>query len=204
MGAYSPLPFVDDELERVIWDDIVAGTVETLRAEGISYTGLLYTGLMITTDGPKVLEYNCRFGDPETEVVIPRLATDLAELLMACATGDLADSKAVSSTEAAVTVVLASGGYPGAYRTGLPIDGLDAAEATPGVTVFHAGTAEAGDRVVTAGGRVLCVTGVAGSLAEARNRAYRAADRISFEGKTMRTDVAASAATLGAVEGDGM
>jgi phosphoribosylamine--glycine ligase len=204
MGAYSPLPFVDDELERVIWDDIVAGTVETLRAEGISYTGLLYAGLMITTDGPKVLEYNCRFGDPETEVVIPRLATDLAELLMACATGDLADSKAVSSTEAAVTVVLASGGYPGAYRTGLPIDGLDAAEATPGVTVFHAGTAEAGDRVVTAGGRVLCVTGVAGSLAEARNRAYRAADRISFEGKTMRTDVAASAATLGAVEGDGM
>ncbi len=126
MGAYAPLPFVDDATEGVIWDEIVAGTVRTLRERGITYSGLLYTGLMLTAEGPKVLEYNCRFGDPETEVVVPRLVTDLAELLEACATDRLADVDVATSADAAVTVVLASGGYPGSYETGVRIDGLDA------------------------------------------------------------------------------
>jgi phosphoribosylamine---glycine ligase len=190
MGAFSPLPFVDPETERDIWERIVAGTVHTLREQGVAYSGLLYTGLMLTADGPKVLEYNCRFGDPETEVVIPRLASDLAELLEACAVDRLADVKVISSDEAAVTVVLASGGYPASYETGLPIDGLDRASEVEGVTVFHAGTREADGRVVTAGGRVLSVTGLASSIEEARLRAYRAADLISFDGKTMRSDIA--------------
>jgi phosphoribosylamine--glycine ligase len=193
MGAYSPLPFVDDELERSIWRDVVGRTVTALRARGLTYRGLLYTGLMLTADGPKVLEYNCRFGDPETEAVIPRLACDLADLLEATATGHLPDVKVVTSDDAAVTVVLASGGYPGPYPTGLPIEGLDEAAAL-GATVFHAGTAERDGRVVTAGGRVLAVTGTAASIAGARAIAYDAAARIAFEGKTLRHDVAELAA----------
>ncbi|HEY6566738.1 MAG TPA: phosphoribosylamine--glycine ligase [Actinomycetota bacterium] len=194
MGAYSPLPFVEEPMERVIWNEIVAGTVRALRDRGIAYSGLLYTGLMLTAEGPKVLEYNCRFGDPETEVVVPRLASDLAELLNACATDRLADVKVVSSADAAVTVVLASGGYPGPYATRERIDGLEEAGGVEGVTVFHAGTSRAGDTVVTAGGRVLSVTGVGATLGQARSRAYEAAEKISFEGKTMRMDVAAEAA----------
>ncbi|MGZ8630852.1 MAG: phosphoribosylamine--glycine ligase [Actinomycetota bacterium] len=194
MGAYSPLPFIDHELARTIWRDVVDRTVATLRARGITYQGLLYAGLMLTDDGPKVLEYNCRFGDPETEVVIPRLACDLADLLEATATDHLADTKVVTSDEAAVTVVLASGGYPGSYPTGLPIEGLDVAAVVDGATVFHAGTAERDGRVVTAGGRVLAVTGTAATIAGARATAYEAADRISFEGKTLRHDVAGLAA----------
>lgn len=194
MGAYSPLPFVDDELERTIWRDVVDRTVATLRARGIAYRGLLYAGLMLTDDGPRVLEYNCRFGDPETEVVIPRLACDLADLLEATATDHLSDVKVVTSDDAAVTVVLASGGYPGPYTTGRAIAGLDEAATVPGATVFHAGTAERDGRVVTAGGRVLAITGTAATIAEARAIAYEAAARISFEGKTLRHDVAGLAA----------
>jgi phosphoribosylamine---glycine ligase len=196
MGAYAPLPFVDEATEGVIWDEIVAGTVRTLRERGIAYSGLLYTGLMLTPEGPKVLEYNCRFGDPETEVVVPRLVTDVAELLEACATDHLADVDVATSTDAAVTVVLASGGYPGSYDTGVRIDGLEQAGSIEGVTVFHAGTSRAGDTVVTAGGRVLSVTGVGATVDEARSRAYQAAALISFEGKTMRTDVAEAASIV--------
>ena len=177
MGAYSPLGFVDRVTEGVIWDEIVAGTVRTLRDQGIAYSGLLYTGLMLTADGPKVLEYNCRFGDPETEVVIPRLTTDLVEVLEACATDHLSDVTMVTSAEAAVTVVLASGGYPGRYDTGLAIDGLEEAGAVEGVTVFHAGTSIAGDTVVTAGGRVLSVTGIGGTVHEARASRVRSRRR---------------------------
>ena len=140
---------------------------------------------MLTDDGPRVLEYNCRFGDPETEVVIPRLACDLADLLEATATDHLSDVKVVTSDDAAVTVVLASGGYPGPYTTGRAIAGLDEAAMVPGATVFHAGTAERDGRVVTAGGRVLAITGTAATIAEARAIAYEAAARISFEGKTL-------------------
>jgi phosphoribosylamine--glycine ligase len=194
MGAYSPLPFVDDATEASIWE-LAERTVETLAAQGVTYRGLLYTGLMLTADGPKVLEYNCRFGDPETEVVIPRLGTDLAELLHASATGSLDDVKVDWSPDAAVTVVLASGGYPGAYETGVPIEGLEEAARVDGAVVFHAGTAEQDGRVVTAGGRVLAVSALGATIARARARAYEACSKISFEGMTYRSDVAQIAAS---------
>ena len=196
MGAYSPLPWLDEPAEARIWS-VVGATVRALRREGIDYSGLLYTGLMLTGEGPKVLEYNCRFGDPETEVVIPRLRSDLAEALDACARGRLADVKVDLSDEAAVTVVLASGGYPGGYEVGVPIDGLADAAELPDTVVFHAGTAERDGRVVTAGGRVLAATGWGGTTADARARAYEAADRIAFDGMVRRTDIAGRAAEGG-------
>jgi phosphoribosylamine---glycine ligase len=193
MGAYSPLPWLDEEAEARIWD-VVAATVTALRDDGVAYAGLLYTGVMLTQDGPKVLEYNCRFGDPETEVVIPRLRGDLAELVHACAVGRLSDVKVDLSGDAAVTVVLASGGYPGPAATGVEIRGLEAAAASPDAVVFHAGTEERDGRVVSAGGRVLAVTGWGPTVPEARGRAYEAASRISFDGMTWRSDIAAGAA----------
>jgi phosphoribosylamine--glycine ligase len=196
MGAYSPLLWLDEATEARIWG-VVGSTVRALRDDGVAYTGLLYTGLMLTPDGPKVLEYNCRFGDPETQVVIPRLRGDLAEVLQACATDRLADVKVDLASESAVTVVLASGGYPGGHETGRPIDGLDRAAASPDAVVFHSGTAERDGRVVTAGGRVLAVTGWGASVAAARERAYQAASRISFEGATRRSDIAVDVAEGG-------
>src|SRR5688572_18950909 len=179
MGAYSPLPWLDPATESRIWD-VVSSTVRALHDDRIAYSGLLYTGLMLTAEGPKVLEYNCRFGDPETQVVIPRLRGDLAEMLDACATDRLADLKVDLSEDAAVTVVLASGGYPGPYETGRPIRGLEAAAASPDAAVFHSGTAEHEGRVVTDGGRVLAATGWGRTVADARSRAYEAASHISF------------------------
>jgi phosphoribosylamine--glycine ligase len=193
MGAYSPLPWLGEPTEERIWETVSA-TVRGFRDEGIAYSGLLYTGMMLTADGPKVLEYNCRFGDPETEVVIPRLRGDLAGLLAACADDRLADLKVDLTEDAAVTVVVASRGYPGTYSTGTPIDGLAAAGASPDAVVFHAGTAQRGDRVVTAGGRVLAVTGWGRTVADARARAYEAASHISFDGMVLRSDIAAPAA----------
>jgi phosphoribosylamine--glycine ligase len=154
---------------------------------------VLYAGLMLTAEGPKVLEFNARFGDPEAEVLLPRLESDLGELLLAAAEGRLADVRdAVRFTdEVCVTVVLVSGGYPGAYETGKPIDGLEEAARIDGVKVFHAGTEMRDGRVVTAGGRVLSVTGRGSTAAEARSRAYEAARHISFEGMRYRTDIAA-------------
>ena len=189
MGAYSPLPWLDEADEARVWD-VVSSSVEALRADGVDYTGLLYTGLMLTADGPKVLEYNCRFGDPETEAVIPRLRGDLADVLAAAADGRLDEVKVEASGDAAVSVVLASGGYPGAYETGVEIDGLIAAAAVADTVVFHAGTAERDGRVVTAGGRVLVVTGWGPTVADARERAYAAASAISFEGMIRRDDIA--------------
>ncbi|MDH4111853.1 MAG: phosphoribosylamine--glycine ligase [Actinomycetota bacterium] len=199
MGAYSPLPWVGRQAEDRIWT-IVRATVDVLRARGVPYRGLLYTGLMLTAEGPKVLEYNCRFGDPETEVVIPRLASDLADLLVATATDRLSDVKVSLHSESAVTVVLASGGYPGPYASRVPIEGLDDAVASGDVSIFHAGTARDGDTVVTSGGRVLAVTGMGATIEAARAEAYRAADRITFEGKTCRRDIAAHAARLAGEE----
>ena len=193
MGAYSPLPWIEPASEQRIWT-IVGATVDALRRRGITYRGLLYTGLMLTPDGPKVLEYNCRFGDPETEVVIPRLESDLADLLEATALDRLADVKVALRDIAAVTVVLASGGYPGAYATGVPIEGLDDASEVEGASVFHAGTARRSDTVTTAGGRVLAVTGTGATIDEARGSAYTAAERIAFEGMTYRRDIAGRAA----------
>jgi phosphoribosylamine---glycine ligase len=196
MGAYSPLPWLDPPTEARIWQ-VVSSTVRALREDGIAYSGLLYTGVMLTDEGPKVLEYNCRFGDPETQVVIPRLRGDLAEMLDGCARDRLVDLKVDLSEEVAVTVVLASGGYPGAYETGRSIEGLEAAATSPDAVVFHSGTAEHEGRVVTDGGRVLAATGWGPTVGDARNRAYEAASRISFDGLTRRDDIAAGAAEGG-------
>jgi phosphoribosylamine--glycine ligase len=193
MGAYSPLPWLDPMIESWIWE-VVSSTVRALHDDGIAYSGLLYTGVMLTEEGPKVLEYNCRFGDPETQVVIPRLRGDLAELLDACAGDRLADQKVDLSEDVAVTVVLASGGYPGSYEVGREIRGLEAAEASPDAVVFHSGTTEREGRVVTDGGRVLAATGWGPTVRDARERAYEAASHISFDGMMHRGDIAARAA----------
>ena len=196
MGAYSPLPWLDPALEERIWRDAVTPTLYALRDEGIDYRGCLFTGLMLTADGPKVLEFNCRFGDPETEVLLPRIDGDLAERLLACAEGRAASDLGVR-TDAAVTVVLVSGGYPVPYETGFEIHGLDAAAEVDGVTVFHAGTEERDGRVVTAGGRVLAVSALGPTLRDARARAYEACGRIAFEGMRYRRDIALAAAEGG-------
>jgi phosphoribosylamine---glycine ligase len=193
MGAYSPLPWIDPSTEDAIWD-VVRRSVDAMAREGVAYHGVLYAGLMLTAAGPQVIEFNCRFGDPETEAVLPRLRTDVAELLLACAEGRLADAKVDWLDEAAVTVVLASGGYPGPYETGVEILGLAEAAALGSVSVFHAGTTELDGRVVTAGGRVLAVSALGPTLAEARARAYEACGRLSFDGMQYRRDIAEAAA----------
>jgi phosphoribosylamine--glycine ligase len=194
MGAYSPLPWIDPSDEHVIWDDVVKPTIAGMAADGLPYRGVVFAGLMLTADGPKTLEFNCRFGDPETEALMPRLDGDLGELLAACADGDLSTVRPRFRDDTAVTVVLASGGYPGSYETGFPIEGLDEAGRVTGVTVFHAGTALRDGTVVSAGGRVLAVSAVSPSLAEARARAEQACGRISFDGMHRRRDIAARAA----------
>src|SRR6266536_2896646 len=176
MGAYSPLPDFPESLVEEVRRTILEPTVAELGARGIRYQGLLYAGLALTAAGPKVIEFNCRFGDPEAQVVVPRLATDLTELLWATAEGVLAGEKVAWDPRACVTVVLASGGYPGSYRRGFPITGIEAAEAAPDVHVYHAGTTrDAAGEVRTAGGRVLSVTALGDDLPEARSRAYAAA-----------------------------
>jgi phosphoribosylamine--glycine ligase len=194
MGAYSPVPFVDPAAEARIADDVLVRAVRAMEAEGIRYRGVLYAGLMLTSEGPKVLEFNCRFGDPEAQAILPRLRSDLGEMLLAACEGNLGNYRVHWTPEACVTVVLASGGYPGEHRTGFEIRGLREAEEVEGAVVFHAGTAERRGRVVTAGGRVLAVSGLGPTLAEARRRAYAACARISFEGMHHRTDIAALAA----------
>jgi phosphoribosylamine--glycine ligase len=194
MGAYSPVGFVDGETEQMIWSGIVRATVRAMETEGVRYRGLLYAGLMLTTDGPKVLEYNCRFGDPETQVILPRMHSDLGELLLACVEGNIGNYKALWTDDACVCVVASSGGYPGDHRTGAEIHGLDAAGRVEGAHVFHAGTQERNGRVVTAGGRVLAVSGLGPTIADARARAYEAIEQISFEGMQVRSDIAARAA----------
>jgi phosphoribosylamine--glycine ligase len=193
MGAYSPLPWVDAATEAEIWD-MMRRSVAAMAAEGVVYRGLLYGGFMLTAHGPKVLEFNCRFGDPETEAVLLRLRGDLAGLLLACAQGRLDEANVDWSEEGAVTVVLASGGYPGAYETGIEISGLPEAGSISGVLVFHAGTAERNGKVVTAGGRVLAVSASGPTLGAARACAYEACERIMFEGMHHRHDIAAGAA----------
>jgi phosphoribosylamine---glycine ligase len=196
MGAYSPLADVPDDLVEEVRATILEPTVAELARRGAPYRGLLYAGLALTADGPKVIEFNCRFGDPETQVVVPRLAADLAALLGAAASGGtgLAGVRPAWDPRACVTVVLASGGYPGPYRTGVPIHGLGDRLAD-GVRVFHAGTAlDAEGRTVTGGGRVLAVSALAGGVPAARALAYEAVERIRFEGAHWRGDVAAGAA----------
>ncbi|HEX6331253.1 MAG TPA: phosphoribosylamine--glycine ligase [Actinomycetota bacterium] len=194
MGAYSPVPFLDEPTVTRIVHEVLVRTVHAMASEGVPYRGVVYAGLMLTADGPKVLEFNARFGDPETQVLVPRMEFDLAELLGACADGTLGSRKVVESTRSCVTVVLASGGYPGEYATGAEIDGLEDAARVEGALVFHAGTAERRGRVVTSGGRVLSVSGLGADLAEARARAYGACSRITFQGMQHRRDIAARAA----------
>jgi phosphoribosylamine--glycine ligase len=190
MGSYSPVPGVDDELAAEIARTAHQPIVDELRRRGTPYHGILYAGLMLTAAGPRVLEFNCRFGDPETQAVLPRLRSDLLELLEAASTpGGLAGVTPAWSPDWAVTVVLASRGYPGSYSKGHEITGLDGLDAD----VYHAGTAEVDGAIVTSGGRVLNVTGLGPTAAAARDRAYAATDRIQFEGKQMRSDIAARA-----------
>jgi phosphoribosylamine--glycine ligase len=204
MGAYSPLPDIDDELISRLLDECVEPLVGALVARGIDYRGILYAGLMLTAEGPKVLEYNVRFGDPETQVLLPRLIDDPVELLTRTAAGRLGEAPRFAES-AAVCVVQAVAGYPAAPRTGDVISGLDdggqLVEPLAGVTVFHAGTERgAGGAFRTAGGRVLGVTALAPSLTAARDRAYQAAGRISWDGCHYRSDIA-SDAVLGAAAG---
>ena len=190
MGAYAPVAFFDAGLRRQA-DEIVTRTLSEMASRGAEYVGVLYVGCVATTDGLKVLEYNARFGDPEAQVVLPLLGGDLGAVLLACAQRQLPDDPFPHPEGAAVTVVLASGGYPGTYDTGHLIEGLDEAAAAPDALVFHAGTRVQDGRTVTAGGRVLAVTGLGESVAEARAAAYAAADRISFDGMHRRSDIAA-------------
>jgi phosphoribosylamine--glycine ligase len=194
MGAYSPVPWIDAETQSRIVEDVLKATVRALDDEGVRYRGVLYAGLMLTADGPKVLEFNCRFGDPETQAILPRLLSDLGESMLACVEGNLGVYQLRWTSRSCVTVVLASGGYPGAHRTGVVVDGLEEAARLDDVLVFHGGTARRDGRVVTAGGRVFSVTALGKDLAEARSRAYEACSRISFEGMQYRTDIALEAA----------
>jgi phosphoribosylamine---glycine ligase len=192
MGAYSPVPIAGADVVAEVMDGAIGPTLHALAARGIRYHGVLYAGLMLTPDGIKVLEYNVRFGDPEAQVVLPRVASDLGQLCHAAAAGQTGLDVQFRD-DACVTVVLATDGYPVAARTGDFIEGLDDAEQLPGVTVFHAATKQADGRLITAGGRVLDVTALAPTLAEARDRAYEAAGKISWPGVQYRRDIAASA-----------
>jgi len=190
MGAFCPSPLLDGPGMDRVMREILVPTVDALRREGIEYRGLLYAGLMLTHAGPKVLEFNVRFGDPECQALLHRVGGDFLATLFATAVGRLDEAQVEISPRHACCVVLASRGYPGPCETGKPVKGIEAAERMPGVTVFHAGTAlDKEGRLVTAGGRVLNVVGVGESLAEARERAYQACDMIEFEGKTLRRDI---------------
>ncbi|MGB2601470.1 MAG: phosphoribosylamine--glycine ligase [Candidatus Omnitrophota bacterium] len=188
MGAYSPAPVIDDALFEKIIETIIRPTIEALGKEDIVYKGVLYAGLMMTEDGPKVLEYNVRFGDPETQVILPRMRSDLADLLMATAKGELSGKTAEWDQDECVCVVLAAGGYPASYEKGKKITGLEEA-AEEGAVVFHAGTRAEGDDIVTSGGRVLNVTGKGHGIKEAVANTYKAAGKIHFDGMHYRKDI---------------
>ena len=193
MGAYSPVPFAGPDIVDEAMSKCVRPALTALAARGVEYRGILYAGLMLTAEGLKIIEFNVRFGDPECQVVVPRLESDLCRHLIESATGRL-ESEVGFSADACVTVVLAAEGYPVAPRKGDEIEGVDQAAALEGVNVFHAGTRRDGGRLLTAGGRVLDVTATAPTLAEARDRAYEAAARISWPGIHYRSDIAARAA----------
>ncbi|MHB8874086.1 MAG: phosphoribosylamine--glycine ligase [Myxococcaceae bacterium] len=191
MGAVTPLPFLDEQGLFAIGESVIAPTLAELRRRGLPFKGALYAGIMLTSDGPKVLEYNARFGDPETQVLMMQVEEDLLPVLDACARGALSQQRLRLHGGASVGVVLAASGYPAAARVGDPIDGLLEAEGLG--QVFHAGTRKDGGRVVTAGGRVLTVCARAASLALARDGAYRAAEQVRFDGMQFRRDIGARA-----------
>ena len=195
MGSYSPVPACPTDVAMSIAEQVIEPMVQVTAARGAPFVGALYAGLALTSTGPKVVEFNARFGDPETQALLPRLGTDFGEVALACATGELEGTKLEWRPEACVSVVLASRGYPGSYPTGESIEGLDVAAGMDNVAVFHAGTRADGDRVVTAGGRVLCVSALGATFKDARKRAYEATGAISFAGKYLRTDIAKRAET---------
>jgi phosphoribosylamine--glycine ligase len=189
MGTFSPASkLVTPELEERVRREVLEPFIVGLQKDGLDFRGMLFPGLMVTAEGPRVLEFNCRFGDPETQVLLTRLESDLVELLEATIDGRLSEVAAKWKTESAVCVVMASNGYPGSYPTGKAITGLE--KSPDGVTVFHAGTRVDQDQVVTSGGRVLGVTALAADLVGARERAYAAVNGIEFEGKQFRRDIA--------------
>ena len=192
MGAYAPAPVVTAEVAKLAEETILKPVISALNAEGITYRGCLYAGLMIVDGVPKVVEFNARFGDPETQAVLPLLESDLVEIMDACATGNLADKKISWRNESAVCVVLASGGYPKSYKKNLPIEGLDAAK-NLGAIIFHAGTAEVDGKILTSGGRVLGVTVTAENISAAIEKVYKCVDVIKFENMHYRKDIAAKA-----------
>ena len=189
MGAYSPAPVVTQEIETRIMDEVIRPTLAGMRADGHPYLGFLYAGLMITADGtPKVIEFNCRMGDPETQPIMARLKSDLVDICLSTLEGDLAERDVVWDTRAALGVVMAAGGYPGSYEKGKRISGLDTADSNT-QKVFHAGTAGDDDDVTTAGGRVLCVVGLGKTVGEAAQDAYAAVDKIHWDGAYFRRDI---------------
>jgi phosphoribosylamine--glycine ligase len=190
MGTYSPLPHIPESVVREAIETIVKPTAEAMVKEGRPFKGVLYAGLILTPQGTKTIEFNARFGDPETQVILPRLKTDLLDIFLAILNGTLAEQPIEWSDEAAVCVIVASGGYPALYPKGLPITGLDQVADS---LVFHAGTALKDGQIVTNGGRVLGITGLGKDIAEARQKAYADAERIQFEGKHYRTDIAMKA-----------
>jgi len=189
MGAYSPAPVMDAAMQERVMATIVRPTIAAMADEGAPYTGALFVGLMITALGPKVIEFNCRFGDPECQAILPRLEDDLLALLLAAATGKGLPPALTWSAQSSVCVVMTSAGYPGAYETGRAITGVEAAAALPGVNVFHAGTALVDGALVTAGGRVLGVQAVGADVSTAIRTAYAAVERIRFDGAHYRRDI---------------
>lgn len=193
MGAYAPSARFDAEMQSRVMNEIVFPVLEGMRAEGSEFRGFLFVGLMLTADGPKVIEFNVRLGDPETQVLLPMITDDLTTVLMSAAAGELETERVSTDSSPRVGVVLASGGYPDTYETGKVIHGLEAAEAIGSIHVFHSGTAKRGAQIVTAGGRVLTVVASGADYREAITRAYRAADAIHFEGMHYRKDIGAKA-----------
>jgi phosphoribosylamine--glycine ligase len=190
MGAYAPAPVLTEALQQQAMDEIVRPTARALAAAGTPFNGILYAGLMLTTEGPKLSEYNVRFGDPECEAIMPLVEGDFAELLLAVATGRLAETEPPRlAPRHAMTVIVAARGYPAAPASGGAIRAIEAAEQVEGVTVFHAGTAVSNGALVASGGRVLAVTAVADTFANARARAYRAIDQIDFADGFHRRDI---------------
>jgi phosphoribosylamine--glycine ligase len=190
MGAYSPAPCVTPDTERRVMDEIIRPTVRAMAAEGAPFKGVLFAGLMLTPSGPKLIEYNCRFGDPECQVLMLRLKSDLLPALIATADGALAHFDLRWHEQTALAVVMAAEGYPDSPKRGSEIRGLDAAAAVEGVTLFHAGTRRDGERILANGGRVLNVAAMAPTVEEARRRAYAAVDRIDWPGGFCRRDIA--------------
>jgi len=189
MGAYSPAPVVTEKILDQITRDILVPVVHAMKKEGRPYRGVLYAGLMITKGGPKVIEFNCRFGDPEAQVVLPRLKTDIVDLMEATIDGNLDEHSLEWDERPTLCVVVASGGYPASYEKGKPISGLGELAGEEDVTVFHAGTAIEGGRLVTSGGRVLGITAFGDDLKAARDRSYEAVEKVSFDGCWSRTDI---------------